>query len=79
MTQLLIAMFNVVSCHLMYISYRGTDVGVGEDTVDVSVKPLVMCRDNFCMAKPVTRTQPTWTDLILTCDSATNTQVYINI
>ncbi|XP_067932575.1 KN motif and ankyrin repeat domain-containing protein 1-like isoform X2 [Watersipora subatra] len=53
---------------------RGTDVGVGDDTVNVTVKPTVKTRESFCMAKPVTHTQPTWTDLILTCDSATNTQ-----
>lgn len=54
-------------------------MGVGDDTINVTVKPFVMTRDNFCTVKPVTRTQPTWTDLILTCDSATNTQVCISL
>lgn len=54
---------------------RGHDVGVSEDRVDVIIKPWILTRDNFCSAKPTTRTQPTWTDLILTCDSSSNTQV----
>ncbi|KAF6022196.1 KANK1 [Bugula neritina] len=50
--------------------------GVSNDSVDVVVKPFVQTRDAFTLSKPSTRTQPTWTDLILTCDAGTNTHKY---
>ncbi|XP_067929452.1 KN motif and ankyrin repeat domain-containing protein 2-like isoform X2 [Watersipora subatra] len=54
--------------------FRTHDKGVGDDVTDVIVKPFVHMKDAFSTAKPATRTQPTWTDLLLTCNAATNTQ-----
>lgn len=52
--------------------------GVGDDVTNVVVKPYVQTKDSFVMARPATRTQPTWTDLVLTCDAGTNTQVFLD-
>ena len=60
----------------LLLYYSVCDRGVSDDSIDVTVKPAVQTKDTFSQAKPITRTQPTWTDLILTCDAGTNTQVY---
>lgn len=72
-----------VSCHnaliiFLYYMYSTSDRGVGDDVTNVTVKPYVLMKDSFMLAKPATRTQPTWTDLVLTCDAGTNTQVCSN-
>ena len=63
-----------VKWHVVY--YRSHDKGVGDDVTNVIVKPFVQTKDTFTLAKPATRTQPTWTDLLLSCDASTNTQVW---